>query len=94
MSIKSYLKGCERGEFTWKCIESGTYGDGNSVDVENTSLEGRIATIRRCSSNCFEANVDNLNNEPHYDEKEFTKRINARKWCEKMIRNDIDKSKN
>jgi len=91
MNLQAYLKGCKRGEFTWDCVESGTYGDGNSVDVENTDLEGRIAFIRRCSSDCFEAEIDNLDYEPHYDEKEFTSRRAARNWCEKMIRNDIKK---
>ena len=91
MSLKAYLKGCKRGEFTWECTESGTYGEGNSVDVEEVSLKGRVASITRCSSDCFEAEVDNLNHEPFYDECEFTSRLNARKWCEKMIRNDIKK---
>ena len=89
MSLKAYLKGCKRGEFTWECDESGTYGEGNSVDVESTGLSGRSASIRRCSSDCFEAEVDNLNYDPFYDEREFSSRLNARKWCEKMIRNDI-----
>jgi len=93
MNLQAYLKGCSRGEFTWECVESGTYGDDNSVDVENTELEGRIASIRRCSSDCFEAEVNNLNNEPYYDEKEFTSRRSARNWCEKMIRNDIKQLK-
>ncbi len=89
MNIKAYLKGCQRGQFNWSCIESGTYGDGNTIDKEETLLEGRIALITRRSSNCFEAEIDNLKNDPYYDEREFTSRLNARKWCEKMIRNDI-----
>lgn len=92
MSIQAYLKGCKRGEFTWECIESGTYGEGNSVDREETNLKRRSALIRRCSSDCFEAEVDNLEHDPYYHEKEFTTRLNARKWCERMINNDIKKS--
>lgn len=91
MNLKAYLKGCKRGEFTWECVESGTYGEGNSVDVEEVSLKGRTASITRHSNDCFGAEVDNLNYDPYYDEYEFASRLNARKWCERMIRNDIKK---
>ncbi len=94
MNLKAYLKGCKRGEFTWGCVESGTYGEGNSVDVEEVSLKGRTASIIRCGEYDFEAEVDNLNFEPFYDEKEFSSRLNARKWCERMIKKDIKKESN
>lgn len=88
MNIQAYMKGCKRGKFTWECIESGTYGDGNAVDVEETNLEGRNAVIRRVANDCYEAEVD-LKNTPLYDEKEFTSRKSARNWCERLIKKDI-----
>ena len=45
MNVGAYLKGAKRGDFQWECIESG--GEGLSVDVEETELEKRYATIRR-----------------------------------------------
>lgn len=88
MSIQAYLKGCKRGEFTWECAESGTYGDGRAVDVEETKLEQRRGLVRRFFSDSYVAEVD-LKNEPLYDEKEFTSRRAARNWCEQMIRKDM-----
>lgn len=90
MNLQAYIKGSKRGDFQWECTESGTYGEGNSVDVEHVSLKGRVASVTRCDSNCFEAEVDNLNSEPFYDEREFSSRLNARKWCERMIQRDIE----
>lgn len=89
MNLTAYLKGCKRGNFTWNCVESGTYGEGNSVDVEETILEGRSAKITRQNSDCFEAEIDNLNKDPFYDCREFTSRKSARNWCERTINNDI-----
>jgi len=90
MNLQAYLKGCDRGDFQWECVESGTYGDGNSVDVENSSLEGRSASVTRHGNDSYEAEVDNLQSEPYYDMKEFTSRRSARNWTEKMIRKDIN----
>lgn len=90
MNLKAYLKGCNRGQFQWDCVESGTYGDGNSVDVENVYLEGRCGSIKRLSNNEYEAEIDNLKNEPFYDFKEFASRRSARNWVEKMINKDIN----
>ena len=91
MNLQAYIKGSKRGNFQWECTESGNYGDGNSVDVEQASLKGKVASITRQSGDCFEAEVDSLNFEPFYDEREFSSRLNARKWCERMIQNDIKK---
>ena len=84
MNVRAYLDGAKRGDFQWECIESG--GDGAAVDVEETVLKRRYATIRRFDSKTFLAEVTL---EDGYDEKEFTSRGKARQWCEKMIRNDI-----
>ena len=89
MSVQMYIKGSKRGEFQWECIESGENGFGNSVDVEETMLKGRVAKIRRCDVNEFEAEVDNLKSDLCYDEKTFSSRLNARKWCERLISEDI-----
>ena len=91
MNLQAYLKGCNRGDFQWECVESGTYGEGDSVDVECVELKGRHGSIRRCGSDCFEAEVDNLETEPFYDEKEFTSRKSARLWVERIIKKDISK---
>lgn len=89
MNLQAYLKGCKRGDFQWDCVESGTYGDGNSVDVENVSFQGRTAIVTRHGNDSFEAEVDNLQSKPYYDIKEFANRRSARNWAEKMIRIDI-----
>lgn len=91
MNLKAYLKGCDRGKFQWECVESGTYGDGEAVDVETVCLNGRVGNIRRCSNDYFEAEIDNLEKEPFYEEKYFTSRRSARLWIERMIKKDIDK---
>lgn len=93
MNLQAYIKGCNRGEFQWNCIESGTYGEGNSVDVENVTLNDRWGTVTRNSSEEYSAEVDGLKNEPFYDEKEFSSRKSARKWVERLIVNDINKSR-
>jgi hypothetical protein len=93
MNLEAYLKGCKRGEFEWYCVESGTYGDGNSVDTEEVNLKGRGASIYRHACDLFQAEVDDLNAEPFYAEKEFTTRRSARKWCEKIIQKDIKDNK-
>ena len=93
MNLQAYWKGQSRGEFWWELIESGTYGDGNAVDVEETGLNGRNGKITRRSKYCFEAEVDNLENKPFYDEKEFTSRRSARLWVERMIRKDIHRDR-
>ena len=85
MNVEAYLKGAKRGDFQWECIESG--GEGLSVDVEETELEKRYATIRRYDSKTYIAEVTLKNG---YDENEFTSRNSARKWCEKLIKKDID----
>lgn len=90
MNLQAYLKGCNRGDFQWECVESGTYGDGNSVDVECVSLKERLGSVTRCGVDSFEAEVDNLKSSPFYDEKEFTSRKSARLWVERMIRKDIN----
>lgn len=55
MNVGAYLKGAKRGDFQWECIESG--GEGLSVDVEETELEKRYATIRRYNSKTYIAEV-------------------------------------
>jgi len=85
MNVRAYLDGAKRGDFQWECIESG--GDGVAVDVEETELKKRYATIRRFDSKTFLAEVTL---EDGYDEKEFTSRGKARQWCEKLIKKDID----
>ena len=90
MNLKTYLEGCNRGDFQWECVESGGYGNG-SVNVECVSLKGRQGKIKRCSRNCFEAEIDDLKDKPIYDEKEFTSRKAARLWVERMIKKDIER---
>ena len=89
MNLQSYIKGCDRGEFQWECAESGTYGEGNSVDIESVSLKGRTASITRGGRDNFEVEVDNLKYEPLYDVGFFGNRRSARNWAEKMIKKDI-----
>ena len=64
MSLQAYLRGCNRGDFQWECTESGTYGEGNSIDVECVQLKGRCGSIKRCDTDSFEAEVDDLKSEP------------------------------
>jgi len=89
MSLQTYLKGCNRGEFQWECVESGTYGEGNSVDNESVSLKGRTARITRGGRDSYEVEVDNLKYSPFYDCEFFGTRRSARNWAEKMIKKDI-----
>jgi len=66
-----------------------TNGDGNSIDVEEVILEGRVGKVTRLNANEYEVYVDGLKHEPFYDENTVSSRLNARKWCEKMLRNDV-----
>lgn len=93
MNLQAYLKGCNRGEFQWECIDSGAYGEG-SVDVEIVKLKGRNGKVKRCSKDCFEVEVDDLKFDPLYDENEFTSRKSARLWVERLIKKDIEKEDN
>ena len=89
-AIEKYIQGSKRGEFQWNVIEAGTYGESNTVDVEETILEGRQGKITRHNLKEFEAEVDNLKVKPlNYDCNEFTSRKSARSWCERKIKNDI-----
>jgi len=88
--VERYLKGCKRGEFTWGVDEAGEFGEANRVDIESTQLDGRSAKITRNDVDSFEAEVDNLHIDPFYDCNEFASRRNARSWCERMIRKDIN----
>ena len=79
MSVKAYLKGADRGIFQWECIESST-----SVDLEEVIVNKNSGTIRRVSENEFIAEVDSKTNS-FYEEKIFSNRLSARKWCERLI---------
>jgi len=89
MNLQAYIKGCDRGEFQWECVESGTYGEGNSIDVESVSLKGRTASVTRHGRDNFEVEVDSLKYVPLYDVGFFGTRRSARNWAEKMIKKDI-----
>jgi len=89
MNLQAYINGCNRGEFQWECVESGTYGDGNSVDIESVFLKGRTASITRGGRDNFEVEVDNLKYTPFYDCGFFGTRRSARNWAEKTIKKDI-----
>ena len=89
MNLQAYILGCDRGEFQWECLESGTYGDGNSVDIESVNLKGRTARITRGGRDSFEVEVDNLKSNPHYDNGFFGTRHSARNWAERIIKKDI-----
>jgi len=89
-AVEKYIQGSKRGEFEWNVVEAGTYGESNTVDVEETILDGRIGKITRHNAKEFEAEVENLRIKPlNYDCNEFTSRNSARNWCERKIRNDI-----
>jgi hypothetical protein len=86
---EQYEKASKRGEFQWEVIEAGTYGESNTVDVEETILQGRVGKVTRRSSKEFESEVDNLSNYPFYDCNVFSSRSSARNWCERLIRKDV-----
>ena len=93
-AVEKYIQGSHRGEFEWNVIESGTYGESNTVDVEGTVLEGRTARVIRNNSKDFEAAVDNLHIDPFYDCTFKASRKSARNWCERIIRRDIKNERN
>jgi hypothetical protein len=66
-AVEKYIQGSKRGEFEWNVVEAGTYGESNTVDIEEVILNGRIGKVIRNGSESFEAEVDNLHNEPFYD---------------------------
>ena len=88
-NIDAYFKSANSGYLKWEVIEANF----NSVDHEESVRGKRIANIRRIGDNNFIADVDNLENEPIYDEKDFTSRRSARKWCERLIKKDEKTSK-
>jgi len=64
-----------------------SYGCGG-IQLETVSYEGRTASINRICSNEFECEI-NLINEPLYVFEIRSSRKNARKFVERIIKNDI-----
>lgn len=91
-NLEKYLLGAKRGEFQWECVET-TDGIGmGGVLREETHLEGCSASIFKESNNEYVVEVG-VKNDPYFYEEYRASRKGARMFAERVIRQDIETSK-
>lgn len=87
MYLKSYYKSCKRGEFYWEP----TNINGDIILEEGVVLDGRYARIRK--EDDYIINITFLRHSPFVFNSYRKSRKSARILAERIIRQDIEKSK-